>query len=704
MRRPLMMRHAGDRFDRWLLWALIVVLAWAPLPLGSNRPVAWTFLALATAILLLAWSVRAAMSPARSSVTPDRLWPALAGFGLVLGVIDVQVLSFLPHSWYHPVWLEASAVLGPDMRGGISVDGHATGTATMRLLTYVGVFWLAVQLGRTRDGAPRIIQALAFIGLAYAIYGLFAYFSGLDVWLWWHRGAWGRVVTSTFVNRNHYATYAGLGLLCAAGLLTTSVARQLNSAPGRRRSFARVLFQTTGRGWWLIAAVVCLALALVMTASRAGFASSAIGLATLLRTLNLTGRISPRVVASGAALAVLLGVAVLAFGGDDLQTRLAGTHLEHENRFPMYARVVDAILDQPWLGTGYGTFEYAFPPYKASFDNVLWDHAHNTYLENALELGIPAATALVLAIGWLALRCAQSLPERRRNALYPCLGVAATVLVGLHALLDFSLEIPAVAVTYAAILGTAFGRAPIRARRARHRRRIGWRSRRYRFGVGLAALTAALLLALAIPRAGAKLTALPTMLAEWQMGAGHAPGPDTLARAIETGHAALAWSADPELWSTIGAAELLLAQRPDLPGEARQQGLVRAEQALSEALARAPANPVAWTQLAYAVLTLDGDPTIVSEALALSVLTGPNHATLLPLRSALAAGAWDRLGARTRALFASQFAQTMRVDPERLVDLVRRSAPAVRAVRAELKDDPVLLTEFDHILLILGRS
>ncbi|HEU4735612.1 MAG TPA: hypothetical protein VFS48_01115, partial [Solirubrobacterales bacterium] len=51
-----------------------------------------------------------------------------------------------------------------------------------------------------------------------------------------------------------------------------------------------------------------------------------------------------------------------------------------------------------------------------------------------------------------------SLRRRRSNALYPCLGIAATTLVGLHALLDFSLEIPAIAVTYAAILGACSGR------------------------------------------------------------------------------------------------------------------------------------------------------------------------------------------------------------------------------------------------------
>ena len=81
--------------------------------------------------------------------------------------------------------------------------------------------------------------------------------------------------------------------------------------------------------------------------------------------------------------------------------------------------------------------------------------AHNTYLENALELGVPAAAALVLAIGWIVIICVSAVLRHRRQAFLPCLGVSATVLVGLHATVDYSLQIPAVAMAYAAILGAA---------------------------------------------------------------------------------------------------------------------------------------------------------------------------------------------------------------------------------------------------------
>ena len=84
-----------------------------------------------------------------------------------------------------------------------------------------------------------------------------------------------------------------------------------------------------------------------------------------------------------------------------------------------------------------------------------YDRAHNTWLENLFELGVPAAMALFLAIGGLVVICLQGVRRRRRDWAFPAVGVAASVLVGVHAMLDFSLQLPAVAILYACIMGVA---------------------------------------------------------------------------------------------------------------------------------------------------------------------------------------------------------------------------------------------------------
>ncbi|MFP6563251.1 MAG: hypothetical protein VCC68_02065, partial [Myxococcota bacterium] len=83
----------------------------------------------------------------------------------------------------------------------------------------------------------------------------------------------------------------------------------------------------------------------------------------------------------------------------------------------------------------------------------VWRRAHSTYLENALELGIPAAVALFASIGTCAGYCWLGIGRRRRDRIYPAIAVAATALVAAHSTVDFSLQIPAVAVSYAFLLG-----------------------------------------------------------------------------------------------------------------------------------------------------------------------------------------------------------------------------------------------------------
>ena len=87
--------------------------------------------------------------------------------------------------------------------------------------------------------------------------------------------------------------------------------------------------------------------------------------------------------------------------------------------------------------------------------SALVDKAHNTYLEIVLELGLPFAICLFAAVFGLSLLCFRGLRRRRRNRHYPAIGIATTLLVAVHSLIDFSLQIPAVAVSYAFVMGIA---------------------------------------------------------------------------------------------------------------------------------------------------------------------------------------------------------------------------------------------------------
>src|SRR5690606_24211042 len=127
-------------------------------------------------------------------------------------------------------------------------------------------------------------------------------------------------------------------------------------------------------------------------------------------------------------------------------------------RRQIYELALHAIGQRPLLGTGLGTFgqifrmlrDEDFGPQEAAYDVV-----HNSYLELALEAGLPATAMLYLALLLFFLALLLGVRTRRRAVIFPCGGIATMAMLGLHAVVDFSLQIPAITATFAFICGVA---------------------------------------------------------------------------------------------------------------------------------------------------------------------------------------------------------------------------------------------------------
>jgi O-antigen ligase len=127
----------------------------------------------------------------------------------------------------------------------------------------------------------------------------------------------------------------------------------------------------------------------------------------------------------------------------------------------VYWLTLGSITDRPMLGHGYGTFVDIFPMYRDRSISVegFWEQAHNTYLEIFQGLGLVFGSMLLASVLLLVWRCVQGAMTRRENATMPRVAAAAAALVGIHSLVDFSLQIQAVALTFAAMLGAGVAQA-----------------------------------------------------------------------------------------------------------------------------------------------------------------------------------------------------------------------------------------------------
>jgi O-antigen ligase len=382
----------------------------------------------------------------------------------------VQASPWAPPAWSHPLWQLSTEVLHGDPSaalGRISLAADDTYTAAMRLVCYGLVFFLAFRWGRDEHLARRTLKAIVLAALAYAVYGLGKYWSGSETLFWFESAGYANSVHGTFVNRNHFATYIGLALVCALGLFYHYVALQ-GGAPavempqgGRIPRGAKVttttdrLEQFALKAWKPLLAVLVLTTALVLTHSRGGFLSTAAGALALLISLHYKRKIRSR--GSQAVIVAAAAIAAIAFWltSEVLLSRLDTQGLSDNLRFSAYELITESSRDNPVLGFGYGTFADSFRLYRSDEITGYLDRAHNTYLENIFELGWPAALLLFGLIGSCAVVCIRGLRERGKDWVYPAIGVAATTLAGIHAYFDFSLQMPAVAMTYAAIMGVA---------------------------------------------------------------------------------------------------------------------------------------------------------------------------------------------------------------------------------------------------------
>ena len=142
-------------------------------------------------------------------------------------------------------------------------------------------------------------------------------------------------------------------------------------------------------------------------------------------------------------------------GSSAFTERIETQGFSDHDRLMVALITVRSILSAPFAGYGYGSFASTFPMFRDSSLDVwhFWDKAHNTYLEVLQGLGLVFGAMLIGSVLVLVVCCLKGAIVRHRDATAQMAAVSASFVVGIHALVDFSLQIQAVTLTYMAVLG-----------------------------------------------------------------------------------------------------------------------------------------------------------------------------------------------------------------------------------------------------------
>lgn len=443
----------------WFFLAIVVV---APLPYGAAHLWSYSLLSVLTGIALLFWAVAAALRADLYAVHAHRYRVPAVMLGMVLLWLFLQGSPLMPVSLHHPVWADIqSALADRTVRGAISINPDGTPDILARMGSYAVIFWLAMQFGRSSERAHTVFWAIAVTGLLYAIYGIWAYVSGSGMILFAEKWAYQQSLTSTFVNRNHYAVFAGMGLITSFGLAVHYLKRDASGAFDSSRRFLNSMENLSLSVFVLTGICVVTASALLLTKSRGGAVFTAVGLIVLIMLLQAGGTLRKRTSIALVGGLMALGVVTFAVSGGGLADRVAG-RLFQSDRDIIHSIALDAIADAPLTGHGAGSFPALFHIYRdAGFPAIspAFASAHSVYLEFAAEAGIIAAALYFGMLMLIVIRCFAGTLRRRRHQMYPAVGAAAALLVAGHSYFDFGPQIPGVSVTFAAILGVAFAQS-----------------------------------------------------------------------------------------------------------------------------------------------------------------------------------------------------------------------------------------------------
>lgn len=445
----------------------LAVLAWAPLPAGSNPTWAEDVLALALAALLFLWSALvmtglALQTPLLRNLRLPALCVALALGWAGLQQADLAALasaSGLPlERLAYPVWQLAGEALQSEVTPRIAVDVQAAAQAMLPALSAVMAFLLAFCLGRDRMRAPVLAHGLVWLAVAWATLGMIAVVLRVDITAWLVAGSALAlaVPAAPFVNPEHFGVFMALGAIAALGLGLERLREAMAWGSGWRATLRSLGPALNGSASPLLLAAEILVIGVLLTQAVVALAGLLVGILALALVL-VRARAPAEPESAGrramvALLVIVLGIAVCA-GRPTLMAAGEDAGPTPAERLALATASLAAIKAAPLRGHGFGGFEHYVQRFADGTLSGTVREAHNDLLETVADLGLPFGLCYLAAPLWLAARCATGIAERRRDRAYPAVAVAATAAVAIFALGGFSLQIPAIAVTYAALLG-----------------------------------------------------------------------------------------------------------------------------------------------------------------------------------------------------------------------------------------------------------
>ncbi|HXG55013.1 MAG TPA: O-antigen ligase family protein [Vicinamibacterales bacterium] len=314
---------------------------------------------------------------------------------VALGVATLQILP-LPRTlvrWFSPGAMRVADALSLVDAGGalpVSINLPHSAAAALIFAGVLLVFFTARQLFDA-GGVRAIGRGVAVAGLVLAAVAIAQDATGRGMMYWRWRPLFERAHPfGPFVNRNHFGTWAIMAITLTIGYLAAHASAHAASSRGSWR--LRVVAALDFRAALLLGAAALMIVATVLSLSR----SSMLGLAAAVLFGGWLSQQRTVAHGGGSRQAVMVGVlalfamalVLLRVDLSSIADRLASASTGLGDRALIWRGTLPILRDFWFTGTGVGTYQTAMAVYQRTNPGLIYNQAHNHYLQVAAEGGV----------------------------------------------------------------------------------------------------------------------------------------------------------------------------------------------------------------------------------------------------------------------------------------------------------------------------
>ncbi|HEK86599.1 MAG: O-antigen ligase family protein [Candidatus Saccharicenans sp.] len=452
----------------FLFIGLSLIVWCLPLPFGGN--IEWAIYGFETSVFILfvifllrPGGLTGNWEASEWPEKPERVLPLF--FSILIGIFFLVLLAQIvplpskvvkilsPAAWKWREELVFSGLMGTKTFKWqtISLSPWASAYELVRYLSY-GVFaFLLAKVVNSQKKARALALILVSAGVFQALYGLSEYFGGTNRIFSWVNPHYSGSAFGTFVNRDHYSAFLEMTFPLSLGYFLVK-ANYFSLRPGLtlRQKITAFGQENLQKSLLFILPPLIIGTGLFFSRCRSGIIIFVVSFFTMLLALSLTAVSGPSRTEKRLVKVVVVSVilCVVLIGITPILERFTYGGFFDKNRLLVYSYTLRLIGQYLWLGSGSGTYIQAITPFLQKDFYVIFDHAHNDYLEMIAETGLVGGGIIIL-VGFLTLGLGFRRWSRAKDPLARGVGLGALIGVSalfFHSLTDFSLRMPGNAV------------------------------------------------------------------------------------------------------------------------------------------------------------------------------------------------------------------------------------------------------------------